>query len=318
MTASRHTPRPEVPIDVGRPFTRAAGLATGLTDRDLNGAAYRRLLRGTYVHADTPKGPHLWAGAALLLAPDGSFATHHTAARLLGAPVPDSSTVHLGTVSGLASAHQGLRLHRYAALPPLVERHGIPCTDAIQTGLDLAAVLDLVDLVVFLDAILAAGAVSLEGVRRATENARSRGARRARRAAALARERVESATESRVRMLFVLAGLPEPVVNLAVHSSRTGRGYRLDLAWPDYMVAVEYDGRHHIERPEQWHADLARREDLEGMGWRIIVLTARDLFTLPAATLARVAGALHDAGMPVRPLRDEWERHFGRAWRYAS
>ncbi|HOK90961.1 MAG TPA: PASTA domain-containing protein, partial [Candidatus Hydrogenedentes bacterium] len=76
----------------------AAGLATGLTDRDLNGAAYRRLLRGTYVHADTPKGPHLWAGAALLLAPDGSFASHHTAARLLGAPVPDSSTVHLGTV----------------------------------------------------------------------------------------------------------------------------------------------------------------------------------------------------------------------------
>lgn len=119
-------------------------------------------------------------------------------------------------------------------------------------------------------------------------------------------------------MLFVLAGLPEPVVNLAVRSSRTGRHYWLDLAWPDYMVAVEYDGRHHIERPEQWHADLARREDLEGMGWRIIVLTARDVFTMPAATLTRVVGVLREAGMPVRPLRPEWERHFGRAWRFAS
>ena len=42
-------------------------------------------------------------------------------------------------------------------------------------------------------------------------------------------------------------GLPRPVVNLPVRLP-DGRLIFLDLAFPEAMVAVEYDGRHHSER----------------------------------------------------------------------
>jgi hypothetical protein len=58
--------------------------------------------------------------------------------------------------------------------------------------------------------------------------------------------------ESRLRMLLVLAGLPEPTVNHIVRDDRGNWVRRFDLAYPDLRIAIEYDGRHHIERQEQW------------------------------------------------------------------
>lgn len=47
---------------------------------------------------------------------------------------------------------------------------------------------------------------------------------------------------------------------------RAGRLRRLDLAWRAVKVAVEYDGRHHVDREDQWQRDVIRREDLEAQG----------------------------------------------------
>lgn len=297
-------------FEVTSPFTRAAGLAAGLTDRDLRGPAYRRLLRGTYVSRAVEPGPAQWVRSAMLLVPTESFASHQSAATLLGGTVPATSTVHLGTTHRLASTHAGIRLHRYAAAPAMIRRGGIPCTDGARTFLDLAAVLDLVDLVVLGDSLLAAGALGVDELQAAAQAGTGHGVRRARQAARLVRARVESPMETRVRLLLVLAGLPEPEVNLSVRITGSGRRYRLDLAWPRARVAVEYDGRHHIDRSPQWQADLLRREELEGDRWRLIVLTAADLHVTPHATVHRVADALRLAGMPLGPLRTGWERHF--------
>jgi very-short-patch-repair endonuclease len=57
--------------------------------------------------------------------------------------------------------------------------------------------------------------------------------------------------ESRLRLLVVLSGLPEPVTQ---HPVQTLRGvYRLDLAWPSVRVALEYDGRHHVGAGRYFH-----------------------------------------------------------------
>lgn len=80
--------------------------------------------------------------------------------------------------------------------------------------------------------------------------------------------------ETRLRLLIVLAGLPEPTVNLIFRRQDGDWKIRLDLRYPDHKSAVEYDGRHHGEDIDQWHRDLGRREYLEQRGGRLIVVTS--------------------------------------------
>ncbi len=111
-----------------------------------------------------------------------------------------------------------------------------------------------------------------------------RGAVQARAAAELTRSRVESPYDTRLRLLAVLAGLPEPQVNVDVRDE-TGRViYRVDLGFERHKLALEYDGRHHVARESQWQQDLQRRERLESMGWRVLVFVASDLHSGVAST----------------------------------
>ena len=63
----------------------------------------------------------------------------------------------------------------------------------------------------------------------------------------------------------------------------------LDLGWPEYMVAVEYDGDHHRADRRQYVKDIRRIEKLERMGWIIIRVVAEDR---PADIVRRVRAAL--------------------------
>lgn len=82
-----------------------------------------------------------------------------------------------------------------------------------QTFLDLAGPLGLVDLVVLGDSLVRAGHVTPGRLTTAADAWRGHGAVLARRAARLVRVGVDSPMETRLRLLIVLAGLPEPVVN---------------------------------------------------------------------------------------------------------
>lgn len=69
--------------------------------------------------------------------------------------------------------------------------------------------------------------------------------------------------------------------------------YRIDLAWPEFRVAVEYNGyAAHLGREE---ADAARRLDLERRGWIVLPVTAADLRD-PVRLVARVRAALAARG----------------------
>ncbi|MDL9980827.1 hypothetical protein [Microbacterium candidum] len=117
-----------------------------------------------------------------------------------------------------------------------------------------------------------------------------RGIRNLRRAIELVDPNAESPKESELRVLLIEAGLPHPVPQHVVHD-RDGRLVaRVDLAYPDRLIAIEYEGDHHRER-EQWRADLARRRRLESLGWRYIPVTQADLDD-PHALLADLSSAL--------------------------
>jgi hypothetical protein len=135
----------------------------------------------------------------------------------------------------------------------------------------------------------------------AARDTRRRGARLARRASGLVRPRVDSATETRLRLLLVLAGLPEPETGLDVFDRHGAWIARPDLSYPKYRIAIEYDGRHHAEPDRQWAKDIGRREHYDRAGWRVIVVTAKHLYRKPGPTIMRILDALHERGHPEAP-----------------
>lgn len=297
-------------LDLRQPFLRCEALAAGLTDLALSGPAFRQLFWGVHVSASVPSSVALRCQAALLIAPTPALLTHHTAAALWGATVPESATIHVGILAAARLRAEGITTHRYAAVPTSVVRGGLAISAPEQTFCDLAALLSLVDLVVLGDSLVAQQVTTAQRLVEASVDARGRGARLARRASRLVRAGVESPMETRVRLLFVLAGLPEPVVNFAVRDETGRTVYRIDLSFPDLMLAIEYDGRHHIVREQQWRKDLTRREELEGDGWRFVVLVAEDIFSTPEQTLARLVNAFAERGRGVRIRSEEWRRYF--------
>ena len=66
---------------------------------------------------------------------------------------------------------------------------------------------------------------------------------RLRQVARLADGRAQSPMEARLRPLFVLAGLPTPVLQHPVRIEGVNR--RFDLAYPQWHLAFEDDGEHH-------------------------------------------------------------------------
>ena len=78
-------------------------------------------------------------------------------------------------------------------------------------------------------------------------------------------------------MLLTLydAGLPIPSLQHPVHDIAGRERYRLDFAWEEPRVALEYDGwAAHESRAA---ADAARGAELRSRGWTVFHATAADL-----------------------------------------
>src|SRR5213594_675989 len=82
-------------FDPSRPFTRSAALANGITARDLRTTKFRRIFRGIHIAADAPLTPTVRAAAALLTVPQPAFASHASAARIDGVPIPSLPDEHV-------------------------------------------------------------------------------------------------------------------------------------------------------------------------------------------------------------------------------
>ena len=129
--------------------------------------------------------------------------------------------------------------------------------------------------------------------------------------ARLVRMGVDSVPESALRLLIVLAGLPEPEVNIRLRDVDGNVRFRIELGYEDARLAIEYDGRWH-EEPAQRAHDAERRSGLsERDGWTFVIVTADDLYGLPEQLLERIRSTMQSLGIPVPTvLSDDWRRHF--------
>ena len=83
--------------------------------------------------------------------------------------------------------------------------------------------------------------------------------------------------------------LPPPVAQYRVHDQR-GLVARVDFAWPEHRVALEYDGLWHGGR-DQFFRDRERLNRLREAGWQVVFVTAVDLRD-PVRLISRIAAAL--------------------------
>ena len=305
--------RPEPALDIRRPFTRADAVRAGVPPSVLRTSRFRRIFRGVFISAEVPDSPFVRAEAALVLHPPTAFASHTTAARLHDLPVPVDPQVHI-TVAADRDRRSRPEIcnHVTTKTPRVATLRGLRVSHPFRMFVELASMLSLVDLVVVGDALVKMLDCPAERLVEECHASTDQHAAAALRAARYVRDEVDSPMETRLRMLIVLAGLPEPEVNYKIRDEDGRVRRRLDLSYPALRLIVEYDGRQHIEREANWDSDLDRREEFDDEHWRILVVTAKGIYREPGRTLARIERALKARrcrDLPPR-LSDAWRAHF--------
>ena len=289
-------PRPRRPDALqGRVFRKRDVVPSGvLSEEELRSSAWRRLYRGIYADSSLPDsfGVRI-RGAGLLIPPSAVFAGRtaaflHGATALVDVGTPVEVSVPPGVRYGPVT---GLRVRQadVAAADHAVVR-GFRCTTAVRTALDIARWEPLMEAVVALDVMLARALVDrreLEDAARAQGS--RRGARLMRTAVGLADHRAQSPPESRLRVLLALAGLVA-VPQFPVRDRDGKVVARVDLAFPEHRVAIEYDGAWHAA-PGQFAKDRRRLNDLVAAGWTVLHVTAAELRD-PAGLIARLRALL--------------------------
>jgi AbiEi antitoxin C-terminal domain len=200
-------------------FSRAEARAAGIPVRTLLGPRYHKVFYDLYVDSSVHITPAVRARAALRACGESSYASHFTAAELWGASVPQQPETHVSVRAGTRSVRCGIRAHLASAQCQVTTFRGVRVSTPEQTFLDLAPLLQLLDLVALGDSLVRKRRTTPEQLVATAKSFRGRGARLARRAAALVRHGVDSPMESRTRLLLVLAGLPEPVVNFTIRNA---------------------------------------------------------------------------------------------------
>lgn len=302
-----------VDLDMRRPFTRADAIAAGVSPSSLKGPNFRRIFRGVYIHVSVPTHPLIRIQAALLIHPGVAFASHLSGARVYELPIPDAPEEHVSVFAHADRRRRtGIRNHVAKADTPVTVVKGVRVSEPEQLFIELASLLGLVDLVVAGDDLVRRKRTTPEKLRTGCAASDDSHAVKSRRAAAYVRLRADSPMESRLRMLLVLAGLPEPDVNHEVYDEQGRLLYKFDLCYPDLKLIVEYDGRHHKDDLDQWDRDTDRRDWLDHNGWMIVPVFSRGIYKRPDHTIKRVLTALKSRGCTTLPrvLSEDWRPFF--------
>ncbi|HET7742587.1 MAG TPA: hypothetical protein VFL67_18210 [Mycobacterium sp.] len=152
----------------------------------------------------------------------------------------------------------------------------LPVTTADRTAFDLARRGPVGQAVARLDALARATHFKVDDVQALSlRHPRVMGLRRTAQVLDLVDAGAESPKETWLRLLLIDAGFPRPETQIPVLDPDGYPRYHLDMGWEDMMIAVEYDGDDHRERP-RWGRDIKRAEYLAYLGWTHIRVVAGD------------------------------------------
>jgi hypothetical protein len=200
-----------------------------------------------------------------------------TAAALHGFDTEQPDDFHVLSPPGsrLRSA-DGLVVHRRDGAP-LIMVGDRPATAPAWTAVEVARSLRRPRVLATLDAALRSGTCNRPELwRAATEQAGRRGIIAVRDLIALADGRAESPMESEARLAMIDGGLPIPELQYEIIDGN-GDLRRVDFAWPEQRVAVEYDGLEWHSGADAMRRDRKRTAALLDVGWVVIVIVFEDV-----------------------------------------
>jgi hypothetical protein len=276
------------------PFTTAQARAAGISRTALGSAPWRQVFRGVWAHVDVPEDRDFRLSAAALLLPPRAVLCGLTAAWVWGADVrrTDDLDVHVSFPrGGRLRARSGLRVCQETLAPnDIWHLPDVAITSPTRTAFDCLRLLRGAERVVVVDALTHLGRTTVGELR--AYFAGQRRLRNLRVGEALLDDvepLAESPMESRVRLIVVTAGLPRPLAQFEVRTPSGGFVARVDLAYRDRKIAIEYDGAWHWQ---QRRADDRRRDALRALGWTVLVFSADDVYGDPDRIVREVATAL--------------------------
>ena len=276
-------------------------MAEGFVTRaQLKSGLYRRLLKNVYADPALVRDHRLMAHGAMLTLPSEAVLGGVSAAGWFGAAFAAAADP-LVVIAPPQAAWRGprqVRLHRAPIRAEEIETIEdelgvVRVTKPLRTAWDIAALESVASAVAHLDGMARAGHLAEDGLAAVLAGGPNRWrADRVRRVLPLVDARAESPPESWVRVACVRAGLPAPVPQFAVVEAGVFLG-RVDLAWPEHKVIVEYEGAYHLDG-QQIPKDDVRMARLVAAGWRVIRVAAHDLRDM-AALVDRIRRALAEA-----------------------
>lgn len=213
--------------------------------------------------------------------PAETVLSHRSAAQLWGLWIPPFTGIEVCTP---ATARGGAYTTSVQRDRVVAHRHKLPeeqvttrfgqrVSTLEQTWVHLAPLLDTYDLIAAGDRVLALGGSAEALAELVASSARARGIANARQALPHLDGRSRSRPESRIRGAIVLAGLPKPEVNRAIHDEHGQWLAEPDLHYKEAKLAFEYNGKDHAEF-EQMTKDSIRAIDLDREGWKVRVYTS--------------------------------------------
>ncbi|MCH1881823.1 hypothetical protein [Agrococcus sp. ARC_14] len=275
-------------------FSTADALAGGVSRRRLREPDLLRPFHGVRAH-EPPLDVQAQASAFALRMRAGLVFAGITAARLWGLPVSSwwAPAEHLvvGVPAGTGRTRaKGVLTREFD--PTRLETtklDGLPILTPTSTVLTIAGAQSHDDLVALLDALVTPSkhyrglrwpgrphTTIAELTAFADRCGGLRGVEALRAALVDVRAGAESKRETLSRLCIVAAGHPEPVMQHEVWVAGVLRAI-IDLAYPQLMIAIEYEGEHHLTDAAQWAKDILRQELLESLGWIVIRVTKGDL-----------------------------------------
>jgi hypothetical protein len=88
--------------------------------------------------------------------------------------------------------------------------------------------------------------------------------------------RAESPMESEARLAMIDGGLPIPELQYEIVDGN-GDLRRVDFAWPDHRLAVEYDGVDWHSEPDAIRRDRRRQAAIQDIGWTVMAIVFDDV-----------------------------------------
>lgn len=185
----------------------------------------------------------------------------------------------------------GLFVHRREGAP-LGVVDGRPATTPEWTAVEVACSLRRPRALATLDAALRRGTCDARQLRFAAgQQAGRRGIVAVRELISLARPEAESPMESEARLVMIDGGISPTELQYEI-VDRDFRTWRVDFAWPECGVAVEYDGFDWHSDQEQFRRDRLKRAALQEVGWSVLSVVFDDVRVRPWEMLRRIEAEL--------------------------